>query len=198
MPQLKARPRKLSLALSLNLSWRLLARLASGYVQALATTLPISGSMKLLRIFSISVLALFLAACAAPGQGWMGAPLKDTSWRLMTVQSNVNESGREYVANESDITMNLRANGDAQFTVGCQKGSTDWVATPGEIDSKGEIRFYPLEIAASDAVCAPGLIEQRFLRDFDFMRGYVLIQNHLYISTMANEVVYGWRKIEDK
>lgn len=152
--------------------------------------------MKLQRIVPVLALTLLLAACAAPGQGWMGAPLKDTDWKLVTIQSNVNETGREYVANETEITMSLRANGDAQFTIGCEKGSTDWVATAGEIDSKGEIRFYPLEIAATDGICDPGLIEQRFLRDFDFMRGYVLIQNHLYINTMANEVVYGWRKIE--
>jgi len=134
-----------------------------------------------------------LAGCAEPGQGWMGSPLKDTAWKLVTVESSANDAGRQYVANQVDITMTLRASGDAFFVVGCEQGTTDWRATPGAIESKGEIYFQSLELAASS--CEPDTAVQAFISDVEFMQGYVMIQNHLYLNTRANAKTYGWRQM---
>lgn len=149
--------------------------------------------MKSIRLIFVASCVLALAGCATPGQGWMGSPLKDTAWKLVTVQSRTNDDGRQYVANKVDITMTLNANGDADFVFGCEQGSTDWRATPGAIESKGEIRFYPVELDASS--CEPDLFVQRVISDVEFMQGYVLIQNHLYLNTAANEKTYGWRQM---
>lgn len=124
----------------------------------------------------------------------MDSPLKDTSWRLVTIQSNNGDSGRQFVSNEADIIMTLRASNDADFKIGCQQGNSVWRVYPGALPVKGEITFDDMEIAASS--CAPNLVVNRFLRDFNFFQDYVLIDNHLYISTQANEATYGWRKVQ--
>jgi hypothetical protein len=149
--------------------------------------------LKPTRLFCCLASALTLAGCAAPGQSWMGAPLKDTAWQLVTIESSSGDAGRQYVAGEVDISMQLLANGDAKFDLGCDKGGTDWYARPGRIDTKGEIEFYPLELAASS--CEPDLTVNRLISDVPFLEGYVLIQNHLYLNTQANAKIYGWRQM---
>lgn len=149
--------------------------------------------MKSARLMFLAVGLLTLAGCGAPGQGWMGAPLKDTAWQLVTVESKSGDQGREYVASKVDISMQLLANGDAKFDFGCDQGATDWFAKPGAVDTKGEIEFYAIELAASS--CAPDLMVNRLISDAPFLEGYVLIQNHLYLNTQANQKIYGWRQI---
>ena len=125
----------------------------------------------------------------------MDSPLKDTTWQLVTVQSNTSDRGREYVGSMAEIVMTLKASNDASFKIGCQQGESTWRSSkPSLTNAKGEIEFDDMEIAASS--CPPNLLVNRFLRDFDFFQDYVLIQNHLYISTQANEATYGWRKVQ--
>lgn len=152
--------------------------------------------MKLSQTLVVLLVTLGLGACAAPDRGWMGSPLKDTSWQLVTIEANNNDFGREYVANKANVVMNLKANGDAEFVLGCETGATDWMASWERVDVQGSIQFDQMQINATPTPCEPNLVVQRFLRDFDFMRSYVLIQNHLYLNTEANETTYGWRKIE--
>ena len=128
----------------------------------------------------------------------MGAPLKDTSWQLVTIESKTGDAGREYVANKANIVMNLRASGDADFTLGCETGSTDWEASWERIEVQGDIHFEDMQINATSSPCEPNLIVQRFLRDVEFLEGYVLIQNHLYLNTRAYQTTYGWREVESK
>ena len=149
--------------------------------------------MKSLRVFFGVLFVSLLAGCATEGSGWLDAPLKDTSWKLITIEANTGSAGREVVANATDIVMNLRANGNVDFTLGCEQGSTRWESQPGDTLDQGQIRFYGMQIAA--ASCEPDRVVQRFLQDFPVMRSYVLIQNHLYINTMANETTYGWRRV---
>ena len=152
--------------------------------------------MKLLRLLIILLFPFVLAACAADGQGWMDSPLKDTRWKLVTIEATGNNLGREYVGNSIDITMNLKASGDADFKIGCQQATSDWRVQPKMVLTEGEIEFDTLEIAASS--CEPNTIANRFIRDFPFFQGYVLIQNHLYLTIQRGEATYGWRRITDQ
>jgi len=133
-----------------------------------------------------------LVGCAEPGQGWMGSPLKDTSWKLVTIESS-DDAARQFVASKVDITMTLRASGDAFFLLGCEQDTTDWRAKPAMLDTQGEIRFDAIELQASS--CEPDLIVKRFVEDVPFLEGYVMIQNHLYLNTPSNEKIYGWRQM---
>ena len=133
-----------------------------------------------------------LVGCAEPGQGWMGSPLKDTSWKLVTIESS-DDAARQFVASKVDITMTLRASGDAFFLLGCEQDTTDWRAKPAMLDTQGEIRLGAIELQTSS--CEPDLIVTRFVEDVPFLEGYVMIQNHLYLNTPSNEKIYGWRQM---
>ncbi len=150
--------------------------------------------MKSVGLFLGALVAVGLAGCASQNSGWLDSPLKDTQWQLVTVEATQGDVGREFVGNSVDIQMDLQASGRAQFVLGCDQGSTRWNAEYERVISQGDIRFYGMQVAASS--CEPDVTVQRFLRDFDFMQGYVLIQNHLYLNTQANEMIYGWRRID--
>lgn len=154
--------------------------------------------MKLFWRLPAVLAALILVACASPNQGWMGSPLKDTSWQLVTIESQTGDSGREYVGNKANVVINLKASGDADLLLGCETATTQWESGWERIELKGEIRFDEVEMNATSSPCEPNLVAQRFLRDVEFLEGYVLIQNHLYLNTAANQTIYGLRKIEAK
>lgn len=158
--------------------------------------------MNFSRILSTSTLALALgvalSGCGSPDQGWMGAPLKDTSWQLVTIESKTGDQGREYVANKANVEMHLKASGDAEFVLGCETGSAEWEAQWERVEVKGEILFEDLEINATASPCEPNLVVKRFIGDVEFLDGYVQIQNHLYLNTRAYQTTYGWRKIESQ
>jgi len=152
--------------------------------------------MKLSHWLVAPIAALALTGCASTDRGWLDAPLKDTAWQLVTIESSTNNAGRDYVANKAEVVMTLDANGDADLTLGCEQGSMSWEASWELIETQGEIRFEGLEITAPDSPCEPNPVVQRVLKDIEFFQGYVLIQNHLYLNTRANAATYGWRKIE--
>lgn len=152
--------------------------------------------MKLFRIFTISLLALFVAGCATSTRGWVGAPLKDTSWQLVTIESKSSDEGQRYVANDAKVIMNLRASGDADFILDCETGSSDWTATPARVETQGDIEFDAMEIMATSSPCEANAVVQKLLGDLEFLEGYVLIGNHLYLNTQANAAIYGWRKAQ--
>jgi hypothetical protein len=149
--------------------------------------------MNLIRLCLLVFLGALLGGCASSSQGWVNSPLKDTKWQLLTIEAPRGDKGREFVGNTVDITMELQASGSAVFKLGCEKGQGSWDASSSMINTKGEFFFRNMELAASS--CPPDLLVQRFLGDFDFFSGYVLIQNHLYLNTQSNEAIYGWRKI---
>lgn len=152
--------------------------------------------MKLFRFFAISLLALFVAGCASSTRGWMGAPLKDTSWQLVTIESKSSNAGRQYVANDAKVVMNLRASGAADFTLDCETGSSDWIATPVRVETQGDIAFDAMAVMAAPSPCEVTAVVQNLLGDLEFFEGYVLVENHLYLNTRAHATIYGWRKVE--
>jgi len=152
--------------------------------------------MKLFRFFIISLFALLVAGCANSTRGWVGSPLKDTSWQLVTIESKSSDEGRRYVANDAKVIMNLRASGDADFVLDCETGSSDWIATPVRVETQGDIEFDAMEIMATSSPCEANAVVQKLLGDLEFLEGYVLIENHLYLNTQASAAIYGWRKTE--
>lgn len=150
--------------------------------------------IKLLRLLGLFLVVSLLNACASSQQGWADSPLKDTTWRLVTVESRMNDLGRQYVGSMADIQMTLLASGEAKLKIGCQNGQSEWRATPTMLLTKGDIEFEMLEIDASS--CEPNILVNRFKRTFRSFQGYLIVENHLYLVTQAGEAIWGWRRVE--
>ncbi|WP_190288064.1 META domain-containing protein [Marichromatium sp. AB32] len=105
------------------------------------------------------------------------SPLAGTAWRLVEIQSMddqvyVPEEGAEY-------SLELRDDGMVAIRADCQLGTGTWAS-----DAPGQLRFGA--IATTRALCPPGSLSERYLAQFQWVRSYVIEDEHLFLATMAD------------
>jgi para-nitrobenzyl esterase len=107
--------------------------------------------------------------------------LAGTTWRLVKIQSMADST---FTPNErSGYTIEFGANGRAAMRVDCNRGSASWTSSaPGHVE-------FGLA-AVTRAMCPPGSLHDRFLRDLPYFRSYVLRDGHLHLATMADGAIY--------
>jgi para-nitrobenzyl esterase len=123
-----------------------------------------------------------LAACASSRDADpRHAPLGGTAWQLVEIQSMDDTK----VANQdpAKYTLSFAADGMAAARIDCNRGAGPWKATPG-----GELVIGPL--AVTRAMCPPGSMHDRVLRDLSRVRSYVTEDGKLYLSLMADGGIY--------
>lgn len=86
--------------------------------------------------------------------------------------------------------MSLNRDGTAAMRLNCNRASGSWTAEPGADRSSGRFRFGPL--AATRALCPPPSLDERIVRDAEFVRGCLLRNGWLSLSLMADGGVYIW------
>lgn len=122
------------------------------------------------------------AAAAAPSE------LAGSTWRLVQLQSS-NDS--VYAPEPKAVyTVEFGTDGRVSVVGGCNRGSGTYTVTP-----PSGLTFGPL--ATTRAMCPPGSMSARFLRDFQYMRSYVMVGGRLHISLMADGGIYEFAPEED-
>lgn len=110
-------------------------------------------------------------AVAAPGS------LSGTAWRVVRFEGG---DGAVLTPSDPDLfTLTFGADGQAAIRADCNRGTGTWTAS----GSSG-LTFGP--VASTLALCAQPSIGDRYLRDFEYMRSYVLRDGKLHISLMAD------------
>lgn len=140
--------------------------------------------------------ALFGAAVLLAATGCTPAPhrapgnaLVGTTWVLKSIQSMDDAIGTLAVAEPARFTLRLDADGQASFTLDCNRGTATWQHKAAG-DASGSLQFGP--IAATRALCSPAHLDERVARDMSFVRGYLLKDGKLYLSLMADAAIYEW------
>lgn len=130
--------------------------------------------------------AMVPADTTAPAASPSASPLAGTSWRLVRF-----ESGDESVLTPHDpdvFRLYLGADGQAAIQANCNRATGTWTSAEPSM-----LTFGP--IASTMALCERESIAGRFLRDFEFMRSYVLRDGKLYISLMADGGIWEFEPI---
>jgi heat shock protein HslJ len=123
---------------------------------------------------------LATAAIAHAGQS-PAVGLGGTSWQLVQVQYS---DGQVMTPTDrSKYTVAFGKDGRASMRVDCNRGSGTWKSTQA-----GQLVFGPL--AMTRAVCPPGSLYDRFVKDMGFVRSYVMKDGHLFLSLMADGGIY--------
>jgi heat shock protein HslJ len=117
------------------------------------------------------------AAPAAPLSAPQDSGLAGTSWRLVKIQGMddkavVPDDGAKY-------TLSFAADGAVAARIDCNRGRGSWKS-----EAPGQLNFGPLMLTR--AMCPPESLHDRFVRDWQSVRGYVLKDGHLYLSLMAD------------
>lgn len=138
---------------------------------------------------AVLVAAVAVGACALPA-----APtppgLAGTAWQLVAMQSMDDAQGTTRPADPSAYTLRFGSDGRAALRVDCNRAMGTWQATPAADGHSGSLVFGPL--AGTRAMCPPGSLEPRLMRQLPFVRSYLLRDGQLHLSLMADGGILSW------
>lgn len=115
-------------------------------------------------------------------------PLVGTEWRLLEIQYMNDTTVRP--KDPSLFTMQLNVDGTVNMRLDCNRASGNWSAEASADGMSGRFEFGPM--AATRALCPPPNLDERFLAQAKFVRGYLLREGRLYLSLMADGGIYAW------
>jgi heat shock protein HslJ len=143
---------------------------------------------------AVSVLTLFVSTAGSVARGAeVGAPpLAGTHWRLVEFQSMDDRQGITRPSEGSLYTMWLHGDGTVAMQLACNRATGIWSAAPGGDAASGHFEFGPL--AATSAVCPPPSMDEGIVAQSKFVRSYLLKDDRLYLSLMADGGIYVWAR----
>jgi para-nitrobenzyl esterase len=129
---------------------------------------------------------LLLAACASAPQG--PPPLGGTSWQLVKFQGG---DGKILTPdNQANYTLSFGSNGALTARIDCNRGRGSWTSP-----APGQVRLSLL--ALTRAMCPPGSMHDQVVRQWSYVRSYVVKDGHLYLSLMADGGIYEFEPTPD-
>jgi heat shock protein HslJ/membrane-bound inhibitor of C-type lysozyme len=134
---------------------------------------------------------LLLAACGASAQ----APppgavpnLGGTSWRLVVFQGS---DDRTLTPDDpAKYTIEFNPAGGLIARIDCNRGRGTW-----ESSGPNQLQLGPL--ALTRAMCPPGSLHDRIVKDWSFVRSYVIRDGRLFLSLMADGGIYEFEPIAE-
>ena len=109
------------------------------------------------------------------------ASLSGTSWQLVRIQSMDDKVATP--TDRSKYTMTFGADGRVNMRVDCNRGSGTWKSAEAS-----QLVFGPM--AMTRAMCPPGSLHDRIVKDMPYVRSYVIKDGHLFLSLMADGGIY--------
>jgi uncharacterized protein/heat shock protein HslJ len=133
------------------------------------------------EIATVVVAALVMAARTEANVQTPPEPLAGTSWQLVRIQSM---DGKVVTPSDrSKYTMAFGADGRVSTRVDCNRGSGTWKSVEAS-----QLVFGPM--AMTRAMCPPGSLHDRIVKDMPYVRSYVIKDAYLFLSLMADGGIY--------
>jgi heat shock protein HslJ len=134
--------------------------------------------------------ALLAAGCSAE----QPTPTLDgTSWRLVSIESMDSQQGSTQVPDPGKYTVSFGTDGRAAFTIDCNTGSGSFQSEPasGEGEPSGSLTFGPLATTLMGCPDSDG-IDQKLSAALPFVRSYLLKEQALHMSMLADGGILHW------
>jgi para-nitrobenzyl esterase len=133
--------------------------------------------MSALRLLLI-VAAVTVAGCASTSSsGSATTSLQGSSWRLVQIQ--MGDGMTKAAIERSRYTIGFGDNGVLNVRFDCNRGRGSWKSS-----GPGNVEFGPL--ALTRALCPMGSLHDDLVRQWPFVRSYVVKDGRLYLSLMAD------------
>ena len=132
------------------------------------------------RASLLAAFAAALGACASPtptASSVASAGLEGSSWRL--VQISMSDGVTRPAIERSRYTIGFGANGVLNVRFDCNRGSGSWKSS-----GPGNVEFGPL--ALTRAMCPVGSLHDELVRQWPYVRSYVVKDGRLYLALMAD------------
>lgn len=118
---------------------------------------------------------------AQPQTSSSGGSLAGTSWQLVKFQSSNDKTITPDIKNK--YTLSFGNDGRASIRLDCNRGS-------GPYESKGPNQLEFGRFVLTLMMCPPGSLHNRIARDLGAVRSYIIKDNHLFLSLMADGGIY--------
>ena len=113
--------------------------------------------------------------------------LAGTSWRLVRFQGTDDTSLAP--DDPSRYTLEFQADGKLAARIDCNRGAGTWKS-----EEPNQLELGPL--ALTRMACPPAPMSERILKDWSYVRSYVLKDGHLFVSLMADGGIYEFEPLE--
>jgi para-nitrobenzyl esterase len=138
----------------------------------------------------LALAAVVVISCTAlstePGGGDTGitagetSELAGTSWRLVNITSM---DDTVLVPDDPDkYTLEFGVDDSVSMRADCNRGRASWSS-----EAPPRLTFSP--VAATLALCPPNSISEQYLKQFEWVRSYVMRDGHLFLATMADGAI---------
>jgi hypothetical protein len=111
---------------------------------------------------------------------------------LVEFQSMNDSIGKVRPKNPSDYTLALSRDGRATMKLDCKQVTGTWSAEVSSDGHSGTFSFGPL--AATNAVCPLPSMGAQIANDAQYVVGFLLRDNRLYLSLLADAGIYAWQR----
>ena len=136
---------------------------------------------------SAKVSVLLVRVGAQGGQVPSSPALAGTSWQLVKFQGGdeatvVPDDGAKY-------TIAFADGGQLTARIDCNRGRGSWKS-----GGPNQVQFGPL--ALTRAACPPGSLHDRIVKQWSYVRSYVMKDGHLFLSLMADGGIYEFEPLK--
>jgi uncharacterized protein len=122
-------------------------------------------------------------ATAAPASHLAG-----TSWQLVRIQSADARAIVLRAGQREKYTLSFGTDGRVALRADCNRGQGTWSSVGGT-----QLLFGDIAMTRGD--CAPGALDDRFLRDLSYVRSFMQRGGRLYLSLMADGGIYEFEPV---
>lgn len=137
-------------------------------------------------IFGLSII-LALGGTAQTQSPPATAGLAGTAWQLVQFQGM--DDTTLTPDDRAKYTLNFGNDGRVSVRFDCNRGRGPW-KSPGP----NQLTFGPL--ALTRAKCPPGSLHDKLVRDWQFVRSYVIKDGHLFLVLMADAGIYEFEPLQ--
>jgi para-nitrobenzyl esterase len=132
---------------------------------------------------------IVLAACVVSAQAPPAtAPtLEGTSWQLLAFQGS--DDTRLTPDERSKYTIEFGTEGRLTARIDCNRGRGTWKSS-----GASGLEFGPL--ALTRAMCPPGSLHDHIVKNWGYVRSFVMKDGHLFLSLMADGGIYEFEPAE--
>ena len=145
------------------------------------------------RRLTLVVLALLTGACQTVSPAGdqlpppsISPPLEGTSWQLLRFQGGDDTILRP--DERAKYTLGFGPGGQLTVRVDCNRGRGTWTSS-----GPSQLRFGPL--ALTRAACPAGSLHDHIVKQWSFIRSYVMRDGRLFLSLIADGGIYEFERI---
>jgi para-nitrobenzyl esterase len=111
--------------------------------------------------------------------------LGGTSWQLVRFQGSDDKT--LIPDDRSKYTIAFNSDGSLTVRIDCNRGRGTWKSV-----GPSQLQFGPL--ALTRAMCPPGSLHDHIVKQWEYIRSYVIRNGHLYLSLIADGGIYEFER----